>query len=189
MATRREVYGHPPSSALSVRYCVRRGKARIFSGCDSRPDNWSLHPVAIGAAAEVTKPSKPSRPRAALGGSASRQAATQVNAMQAPKQGDVEADPVAIRGRPSSLGTRGDYPSRRDTPQGSHRGMGGGMPAHGDPTQHGKPRRWGRVTPNRQPARARSGRSRWRRGPYERGSRVMPAEQRGLSSRSTSEGA
>ena len=29
--------------------------------------NWSLQPVAIGAAAEVTKPSKPSRPRAAFG--------------------------------------------------------------------------------------------------------------------------
>src|SRR4051795_11348796 len=87
---------------------VRRGKARIFSGCKSRPDNWSLHPVAIGAAVEATKPSKPSRPRATLGGSASRKAATQVNAMQASKQGDVEADPVATRGRPSSLGTRGD---------------------------------------------------------------------------------
>jgi hypothetical protein len=44
---------------------VRREKARIFRGCDSHPDNWSLHPVAIGAAAEVTKPSKPSRQRAA----------------------------------------------------------------------------------------------------------------------------
>jgi hypothetical protein len=30
------------------------------------PGNWSLQPVAIGAAAEVTKPSKPSRQRAAL---------------------------------------------------------------------------------------------------------------------------
>ena len=24
---------------------VRREKARIFSGCESRPDDWSLHPV------------------------------------------------------------------------------------------------------------------------------------------------
>ena len=168
---------------------MRRAKARISSGCDSRPDNWSLHPVAIGAVAEVTKPSKPSRQRTALGGSASRQAATSVNAMQAPKQPDVGADPVAIRGRPPPLETGGDHSSRRDTLQGSRRGMGGGMPAHGDPTQHGKPRRWGRVTPDRQPARARSGRSRWRRGPYERGTRVTPGEQRGLSSRSTSQGA
>ncbi|MGZ3433904.1 MAG: HdeD family acid-resistance protein, partial [Isosphaeraceae bacterium] len=27
---------------------VRREKVRIFSGCNSRPDNWSLHPVASG---------------------------------------------------------------------------------------------------------------------------------------------
>src|SRR4051794_15325552 len=49
-----------------VPIAVRRGKARIFSGCNSRPDNWSLHPVAIGAAVEATKPSEPSRQRAAL---------------------------------------------------------------------------------------------------------------------------
>ena len=104
-----------------------REKARIFCGCESRPDNRSLPPVAIGAAAEVTKPSKPSRQRAALGGSASRQAATQVNAVQAPKQPDVGADPVAIRGRPPSWETEG-LPSRRDTLQGVHRGIGGGMP-------------------------------------------------------------
>ena len=78
-----------------------------------------------------------------FGGSASRQAVTQVNAVQAPKQPDVEADPVAIRGRPLFLETRGDHPSRCDTLQGFHRGMGGGMPAQGDPTQHGKPRRQG----------------------------------------------
>ena len=45
-----------------------------------------------------------------FGGSASRQAATQVNAVQAPKQPDVEADPVAIRGRPSSWETEGITP-------------------------------------------------------------------------------
>ena len=89
---------------------MRRAKARISSGCDSRPDNRSLHPVAIGAAVEVTKPSKPSRQRAASGGSASRQAATEVNAVQAPKQPDVGADPVALRGRPSSRETEGVTP-------------------------------------------------------------------------------
>jgi hypothetical protein len=100
-----------PYAGSGLPVAVRRGKARIFSGCKSRPDNWSLHPVAIGAAVEATKPSKPSRQRATLGGSANRQAATRVNAMQAPKQGDVEADPVAIRGRPPSLETGGDHPS------------------------------------------------------------------------------
>src|SRR5262249_9234988 len=45
-----------------------------------------------------------------LGGSASRQAATRVNAEQAPKQPDVGADPAAIRGRPPALETGGDQP-------------------------------------------------------------------------------
>jgi hypothetical protein len=44
---------------------VRRGKARISSGCDSRPATWSLQPVAIGAAVEVTKPPEPSMERVA----------------------------------------------------------------------------------------------------------------------------
>src|SRR6478752_322205 len=76
--------GHPAGPVVVVVHpwrvghnvAVRRGKARIFSGCKSRPDNWSLHPVAIGAAVEATKPSKPSRSWAASGGSASRQAAS-----------------------------------------------------------------------------------------------------------------
>jgi hypothetical protein len=43
------------------RLYVRRDKAWIFSGCNSRPATGSLQPVAIGAAVEATKPSKPSR--------------------------------------------------------------------------------------------------------------------------------
>jgi len=34
---------------------VRRDKALIVSGCDSRPATGSLWPVAIGAVTEVTK--------------------------------------------------------------------------------------------------------------------------------------
>ena len=56
---------------------------------------------------EVTKPS---RQRAALAVRRSRQAATRVNAVQAPKQPDVEADPVAIRGRPPSWRQEGTTP-------------------------------------------------------------------------------
>src|SRR5262245_12537831 len=126
---------------------VRRAKARISSGCDSRPDNWSLHPVAIGAAVEVTRPSKPSRQRVASGGSASRQAATEVNAVQAPKQPDVGADPVALRGRPSSRETEGVTP--HDATR--SRGLGGGLPAHGDPTQHGKHQAASRVNSTGRP--------------------------------------
>jgi hypothetical protein len=54
-----------------------------------------------------------------FGGSASRQAATTVNAVQAPKQPDVEADPVAIRGRPPSWETEGVTPHDATRSQGS----------------------------------------------------------------------
>ena len=57
-----------------------------------------------------------------FGGSASRQAATQVNAVQAPKQPDVEADPVAIRGRPPSWRQEGQPLAMRHAP-GFHRGI------------------------------------------------------------------
>ncbi len=45
-----------------------------------------------------------------FGGSVSRQGATRVNAVEAPKQPDVEADPVAIRGRPPSWRQEGTTP-------------------------------------------------------------------------------
>jgi len=38
---------------------VRREKALVHSGNKARPGTGSLHPVAIGAAVEVTKPSEP----------------------------------------------------------------------------------------------------------------------------------
>lgn len=44
---------------------VRREKARIFSGCKSRPGTGSLHPVAPGAVVEVTKRLKPAGQRVA----------------------------------------------------------------------------------------------------------------------------
>jgi|ERR1035441_1570543 hypothetical protein len=39
---------------------VRRGKAAVHSGRQTRPGTGSLHPVAIEATAEVTKPLEPS---------------------------------------------------------------------------------------------------------------------------------
>ena len=44
---------------------MRREKALIHSGWKSRPGTGSLHPVAIGAAAEATKLLKPPVKRAA----------------------------------------------------------------------------------------------------------------------------
>ena len=45
---------------------VRREKALVHSGGKSRPGTGSLHPVAIGAVVEATKPLKPSVKRVAL---------------------------------------------------------------------------------------------------------------------------
>jgi hypothetical protein len=47
------------SSKASTGVTVRREKALDFSGCNSRPGTGSLHPVAIEAAVEETKPSEP----------------------------------------------------------------------------------------------------------------------------------
>jgi hypothetical protein len=40
-------------------FSVRREKALVHSGRQTRPGTGSLHPVTIGAAVEVTKPSEP----------------------------------------------------------------------------------------------------------------------------------
>jgi hypothetical protein len=65
---------------------VRREKALILSGGKSRPGTGSLHPVAIGAVVEATKPLKPLMKRVALGDPASMQAVTKVNVEQASKR-------------------------------------------------------------------------------------------------------
>jgi len=39
-------------SLLRMEYSVRREKATFFSGSGNPPGNWSLQPVAIGAAVE-----------------------------------------------------------------------------------------------------------------------------------------
>jgi hypothetical protein len=71
-----------PESADALLCAVPR---RLSSVGANPTRQLSLQPVAIGAAVEVTKLSKPSMQRAASGGSASRQAVTRVNAEQASK--------------------------------------------------------------------------------------------------------
>ena len=77
--------------------------------------------------------------RVASGDFASRQAVTRVNAEQASK--GLTWEPTR---RENGEGRRhwgtGGHTPRSDTTQGSHRGIGDGMSANGDPTQHGKPR-------------------------------------------------
>ena len=108
-------------------------KALVLSGCESRPATGSLRPEAIGAAAEATKPSKPSvervpwGPRKPAGPSASERRA----GLETFNAG---ADPPAPRGRPMPRGGE-----RATEPAWSCRGRGGGMPERGNRRQHGKP--------------------------------------------------
>jgi hypothetical protein len=94
---RQESVSERPNYA-SKKSCAVKGVG--FQRVQIPPGNWSLQPVAIGAAVEVTKPSKPSMERIASGDSASKQAVTKVNAEQASKQQIVDADPAIFRGRP-----------------------------------------------------------------------------------------
>jgi hypothetical protein len=72
---------------IIANYVARREKVRVIPvGASPTRLTQSLQPEAIGAAAEVTKPPKPSRQTDRLGGPASRQAVTRVNAEQASKE-------------------------------------------------------------------------------------------------------
>jgi hypothetical protein len=55
---------------------VRRERRLVHSGCKSHPGTGSFRPVAIGAAAEVTKLLKPPVEEGRKGDSASVQAVT-----------------------------------------------------------------------------------------------------------------
>src|SRR5262249_43598953 len=154
----------PESSCRTDRLdiCVKTAEPGLFSApCKGAvlqrvrlpPGNWSFQPVAIGATEEVTSPSKPLVQRVAwgrLGECAGRNASERRAGLGT---GDVGADPPECRGRPLSLDKTNDLRNQR-----SHRGKGEGMHTHGEPTQHGKPQRWQRVTVNRKPARDRPGR-------------------------------
>ncbi len=100
------------------------------------------------------------------------------------EKGNANADPVETRGRLAGRGKRAKRALRPD-----RRGMGEDMHAAETCGNTGNPTRRELKAPNQQPARDRLGREGWRRGSYERRSRVMPVEQRSLSSRTmTKEG-
>jgi len=80
-------------------YCVRREKASLFSGSRYPPGKGSLQPVAIGAAAEATKPSESSMERVTFGDLASRQAVTRSERRAGLETDDAGADPFAITGK------------------------------------------------------------------------------------------
>ena len=100
------------------------------------------------------------------------------------EKGNANADPVEIRGRLPGRGKRA-----KRAPRPYRRGSGEDMRAMETCGNTGNPTRREVKAPGQQPARARLGCGGWRRGPYERRSRVMPVEQRDLGSRTmTKEG-
>ena len=79
-------------------------------------------------------------------------AATRVNAEQASKREDAEADPIATSGKAAT-----DREASETSTGRFRRGSGGGTHGRGEQQQHGKPCRW-RARVNRNPARGRPGR-------------------------------
>src|SRR6202035_5100878 len=86
------------------------------------PTRQPLQPEAIGAVMEVTKWLKPSISVSRIGDSASVQAATRVNAEQAPKRTMCRPTRLPYRGRLKWLDELSE-----DYVQLLHRGIGGGM--------------------------------------------------------------
>ena len=100
------------------------------------------------------------------------------------EKGNANADPVEIWRRLPWCGKRAKSAPRQFAGVGV---MACRPPESCDNT--GNPSPWEASVPNRNPARDRPGGEGWRRGSYEQGSRVMPVEQRSLSSRTmTQEG-
>ena len=94
------------------------------------------------------------------------------------EKGNANADPVEIRGRLAGRGKRA-----KRAPRPYRRGNGEDMRATETCGNTGNPTRREVKAPDQQPARDRLGCEGWRRGSYERRSRVMLVEQRSLSSR------
>ncbi len=87
---------------------VRREKEEVFSGLRGPPGKGSLQPVAVEAAAEVTKPSEPSTQRPPSGRPASVQAVTQVNSRPGPEMGHAGAECDPLPGKAATGGWTSD---------------------------------------------------------------------------------
>src|SRR5215471_10156799 len=86
---------------------MRREKVLVFSRCNSYPATGSLQPVAIGAAVEVTKPSKPSRQTRGFGPCGEQAGRNASERRAGLETTNVDADPATWRGRPQPLASKG----------------------------------------------------------------------------------
>ena len=121
---------------------MRRERWCFPSGCKSHPANSVAPAGSYRSVGRGNKAVEAFETDAPLGGAASRQAVTRVNAEQASKGDDVGADPLTGWGRPSLLANRetgGIGRPTSDLTQRSHRGNGNGMSIQGKTPQHGKP--------------------------------------------------
>ena len=82
-----------------------------------------------------------------------------MNAEQASKRDNAEADPSGFRGRPSSLG------EKATAPNGSAGVVAPACMEEGIDRNTGSPTRWRRVTANQTPVTDRLGYVGWRKGP------------------------
>ena len=117
-----------------------------------------------------------------VGGSASQQAVMQMNIEQVPKPSNVDADPAQTWGRLPS--------DKKQAKQALSESTGVLVTACWQEEfcgNTGNPARCLGSPGHLPPARAGQGRVGWRRGPYDRRSRVTLAEERGLGSRTMQE--
>ena len=135
---------------------MRREKARIFSGCKSRPATLVAPAGSNRSGGGGNETAGAFDAKGRLGDSASRQAVTRVNAEQAPKGLTWEPTRRGNGEGRRHWGTGGHTP-RSDSNQWSHRGIGDGMSVEEIRRNTGSPERWRRVTSNRTPARERPG--------------------------------
>src|SRR5512135_391326 len=125
--------------AASPDFHVRREKARIFRGCDSRPATQVAPAGSNRSGGGGNETAEAFDVKGRYGDSASRQAVTCSERRAGLERRNVGADPPRKRGRPPSLGNWGAYPHEAIGTSGPTGVFGDGMSVHGDPTQHGKP--------------------------------------------------
>ena len=121
---------------------VRRGKAAIFSGCESHPA--SVAPAGSNRSGRGgDKAVEASGARGRLGRLSERAGRNVSERRAGLETRDVEADLTLMQGRPLSFGKRATGTEL------FHRGIGVGMSGRGNRRQHGKPVRVRRREPQR----------------------------------------
>src|SRR5512135_3941802 len=91
-------------------FWVRREKARIFSGCNSRPATQVAPAGSNRSGGGGNETAEAFDVKGRYGDSASRQAVTCSERRAGLERRNVGADPPRKRGRPPSLGNWGAYP-------------------------------------------------------------------------------